>query len=236
MPRAPRSITEWRQGHALDDEAAAALDLVSRAGPDNTIVVVVSHDCDIAADPAVEPSVEVVIGHRIDKLGAAANGKNARRLHIPFFQGDAEIPVELETTTKTCVPKHAVLNGKPKGDMTLSPEGLVTLRHWLAARYHRAAFADEFEQRLKAKPGKLGEKITKAMDDAGEHVLAVFFDVDGGDEKERNGPDDVYELRVILLYDSMKNEPAAYEAAQRAADAIEAASRPRCDKAASGAI
>jgi len=218
-----RSATEWRQGHVLTDEAVATFALVSRAGPGNTIAVVISHDCDIAADPDIEPSVEVVIGRRIEKLGADAHGKTARRLHIPFLQGDTEIPVELEITTKTCLPKQAVLAGKAKGDIALSPEGLVTLRHWLAARYQRAAFADAFEQRLKAKPGKLSEKIAKAMEDAGEHVLAVFFDVDGGDEKERNGPDDIYELRIVLLYDSTKDEPAAYKAAQKAADAIESA-------------
>jgi len=141
-----RSATEWRQGHVLTDEAAAAFALASRAGPGNTIAVVISHDCDIAAHPAIEPSIEVVIGRRIEKLGADAHGKTARRLHIPFLQGDAEIPVELEITTKTCLPKQAVLAGKAKGDIALSPEGLVTLRHWLAARYQRAAFADAFEE------------------------------------------------------------------------------------------
>ena len=103
----------------------------------------------------------------------------------------------------------------------LSPEGLVTLQLWLAARYHRAAFADEFENRLKAKPAKLDRKIAKAFDDAAQHVLAVFFNVDDGEEVKRDGPDDVYQLRVTVLYDSALDEPKAYEAAQRAADAIE---------------
>jgi hypothetical protein len=102
----------------------------------------------------------------------------------------------------------------------LSPESLVTLQHWLAARYHRAAFADEFENRLKAKPAKLDRKIAKALDNAAQHVLAVFFDVDDGEEVKRNGPDDVYRLRVTVLYDSAKDEPKAYKAAQGAADAI----------------
>ena len=99
MPGIPRNITEWRQGHVLADEAVAKFDLVSSAGPDNTVVVVVSHDCDITADVAREPKVEIVIGYRIDRLGADANAKTARRLHLPFFQGDAEVPVELEIAT-----------------------------------------------------------------------------------------------------------------------------------------
>lgn len=223
MPSTPRNITEWRQGHVLADEAVAAFGLVSSAGPDNTIVVIVSHDCDVTADSAREPVVEVVLGRRIDRLGADANAKTARRLHIPFSQGGNDIPVELEMTTKTGLPKHAVLASKPKADLTLSAKARVTLQHWLAARYHRAAFAEEFEARLKAKPGKLGEKIVKALDAAGEHVLAVYFDVDGGEERERGGPDDVYELTITLLYYSERDEEVAYAAAQKAADAIERA-------------
>ena len=92
-----------------------------------------------------------------------------------------------------------------------------------AARYHRAAFVEEFERRLKAKPGKLDQKIVKAMDEAGRHVLAVLFDVDSGQEVERQGADNVYELRICLLYDSVDDEPTAYEAARKAADEIEKA-------------
>ena len=221
MPGSPRNITEWRQGHVLADEAVAEFELVSSAGADNTVVVVVSHDCDITADAAREPMVEVVIGHRIDRLGADANAKTARRLHLPFLRGETEVPVEFQIATKTALKKDAVLATKPRADMTLSAKGRVTLQHWLAARYYRAAFPEEFEARLQAKPGKLNEKIVKAMDEAGQHVLAVYFDLDKGEEHERNGPDDVYELRITLLYDSEKDEESAHAAAQKAADAIE---------------
>lgn len=223
MPGTPRHITEWRQGHVLTDEAVAEFGLVSSAGPDNTVVVVVSHDCDITADTGREPMVEVVIGRRIARLGADANAKTARRLHLPFLQADTEIPVEFEITTKTALKKDAVLATKPKANTTLSANARVTLQNWLAARYYRAAFPEEFEARLKAKPGKLNEKIVKAMDGAGEHVLAVYFHLDNGKEQERNGPDDVYELTITLLYDSERDEESAHAAAQKAADAIEKA-------------
>lgn len=221
MPGTPRNITEWRQGHVLADEAVAEFGLISSAGPDNTVVVVVSHDCDITADAAREPLVEVVIGRRIDRLGADANAKTTRRLHLPFFHGDTEVPVEFEITTKTSLKKQAFLAAKRRADMTLSAKARDTLQRWLAARYYRAAFPEEFEARLKAKPAKLSEKIVKAMDDAGEHVLGVYFDLDKGDEYERSGPDDVYDLTITLLYDSERDEEVAHAAAQKAADAIE---------------
>lgn len=223
MPGSSRNITEWRQGHVLADEAVAEFGLVSSAGPDNTVVVVVSHDCDITADAVREPLVEIVIGRHIDRLGADANAKTARRLHLPFLQGDKEVPVEFEITTKASLKKEAVLAAKPRADMSLSAKARETLQRWLAARYYRSAFPEEFEARLKAKPGKLNEKIVKAMDDAGEYVLAVYFDLDNGEEHERNGSDDVYELTITLLYDSEKDEEAAHAVAQKAADAIEKA-------------
>jgi hypothetical protein len=223
MQGTPRNITNWRQGHVLADEAAAQFGLVSTAGSNNTVVVVVSHDCDITADAAREPLIEVIIGRRIDRLGADANAKTVRRLHLPFLQGDAEVPVELEITTKTALKKEAVLAAPPRADLTLSPKARITLRHWLAARYNRSAFPEEFEARLKAKPAKLNEKIVKAMNEASEHVLAVYFDLDKGEENERNGPDDVYELTITLLYDSEEDEEAAHAAAEKAADAIETA-------------
>jgi hypothetical protein len=223
MSSTPRNITEWRQGHVLEDEAVGEFGLVSSAGPDNTVVIVISHDCDITADAAREPMVEVVIGRRIDRLGADTNAKTARRLHLPFLRDGIEIPVEFEITTKTSLEKEAFLAAKPRADMTLSAKGRVTLQYWLAARYHRAAFPEEFERRLKAKPGKLNDKIVRAMENAGQHVLAIYFDLDSGEEQERNGPDDVYELRITLLYDSQIDEEAAFASARMAADAIEKA-------------
>lgn len=218
-----RNATEWRQGCVLTHEAAAALGLISARGPENTFAVVVSHDCDIACDDEREPMIEVIVGSRIARLGGDTHAKTARRLHLAFLCGEAEVPVELGVSSKCSRPKGDVLQFAPRADLVLSPEGLVTLQHWLAARYHRAAFADEFENRLKAKPAKLDRKIAKAFDDAAQHVLAVFFDVDDGEQVKRDGPEDPYQLRVTVLYDSARDEPTAYKVAQAAADEIESA-------------
>ena len=68
---------------------------------------------------------------------------------------------------------------------------------------------------------RCGLTAYRALENAGPHVLAVYFDLDNGEAHERSGPDDVYELRVTLLYDSERDEEVAYAAAQKAADAIE---------------
>lgn len=218
-----RNETVWRQGYVLSEDTAAALGLESPSGAGATVVVVITHDCDIASGLEREPQVEVIVGSRIAALGADTNAKTARRLHIEFRTEGAEAPVELLATDKRYLPKADLLAASPRAEWSLAPESLVTLQQWLAARYRRAAFADEFESRLKARPGQVDRKLAKALGVAGVHVLACFFDVDGGEEVVRRDPADVYSLRITLLYDSTQDEPTAFAATQRAVEAIEAA-------------
>jgi len=221
MPDAQRHDTDWRQGHVLAHDAALALGLTATDGPDRTVVVVVSHDCDITSAAEREPDVELIVGRRIAVLGADTNAKTARRLHITFRSDEGDVPVELMATAKVRVSKQQVLNTTPRETWSLAPEGLVTMQQWLAARYRRAAFADVFEHRLKEKPARLDRKIAKALEVAGKHILAVLFDVDEGHEIARDGPADVYQLRITLLYDSTTDEPTAFAAAEQAVEIIE---------------
>jgi hypothetical protein len=66
----------------------------------------------------------------------------------------------------------------------------------------------------------------------GDHIVAIFFDVDDGVEREHASPEDPFTLSIDLLY-STETDPAAAEAAARsAAEAITAVFRDRCfDKA-----
>jgi hypothetical protein len=58
--------TSWRQGQVLLAETAAVLNLQHPGGPDETCVVMVSHDCDIAQENlSVEPCVEIIVGRLI---------------------------------------------------------------------------------------------------------------------------------------------------------------------------
>ncbi len=222
MADAARNLTAWRQGSVLAAESAARLGLVPQ-GDEQALVVVISHDCDIASAEDKEPMVELIVGRRIERLGADTHAKTARRLHLQFNADAGPVAAELLATQKVAAPKAAVLADAPRQGWSLSPGSLVTLQNWLAARYRRAAFPESFEARLKAKPGQLHKKIVKAMDTAGIHVLAVLFDLDEGQELERQQPEDAYQLRIHLLYDSNVDEPTAYAAAQAAADTIESA-------------
>lgn len=214
--------TPWRQGHLLANDAIEALGLQHPVVPDQTLVVVASHDCDLAQPPESEPVVEVVIGRLVtDKNGTYTHAKNARKLHVDFV-GAAVLWAEFEITAKVAVDKVKLNEFAPRADARLSNENHATLQMWLASRYRRSAFPDEFERRL-TKETKLAEKIAKAVKPHGELIAGVFFDVDEGDEVTRNGADDTYTLDITILHAADPDFDKAEKAANAAAKAIEAA-------------
>ncbi len=215
----------WRQGDLLTDEAAVALGLQHPENPDQTLVVVVSHDCDLAAVLDKEPKSEVIVVRRIDKLGRDSYGKTARRLHLEYQAGTGPIVVELMATAKLPISKPELFTTNPRQDMRLDGQGIAILQRWLASRYHRAAFPEAFEKRLRRAKiaGKLTflERIEQILADAGKHIRALLFDLDEGEDVERITPDDLYQLGINVLYNSLQDEPAAAAAAATAAKALE---------------
>lgn len=215
--------TPWRQGHLLGNDAIEALGLRNAVAPTQTLVIVASHDCDLAQPPEAEPVAEVVVGRVVtDKDGNCTHAKNSRKLHVEF-EGDAACWAEFEATAKLTIHKD-VLNGfAPRVDTRLSPENHATFQLWLASRYRRSAFPDEFERRLTSKEVKLHEKIVKAVKPHGQLIAGVFFDVDNGAEVARDGPNDTYTLDIIILHSADPDFDAAEKAADTAAKAIESA-------------
>lgn len=215
--------TPWRQGHLLGKDAIEALKLCGEAEPNQTFAIVASHDCDLAQAPEGEPVVEVVIGCLItNKDGNCTHAKNARKLHVEFA-GAAAFWVEFEATAKVNIDKLALNKFAPRTDVELSSENHAVFQMWLASRYRRSAFPDEFERRLTAKEFKLHEKIAKAVKPHGELIAGVFFDVDEGAEVSRNGSDDTYTLDIIILHSADPDFDAAERAAETVAKAIEKA-------------
>jgi hypothetical protein len=220
--------TPWRQGHLLTAEAASTLGLLHPAVPERTLAIVATHDCDLAQSPAAEPSVEVVVGRSLDKAdGNFTHAKVPRRLHLTF-EGDVPCLAEFEVTNKVNVEKAKLGEFTPCAESYLSAESTSTFQLWLASRYRRSAFPDEFERRLKDQ--KLAEKIAKALKPHGDLIAGVFFDVDEGQDATREGPQDLYTLDIYILYPVESDADAAETAAQKAADVIKSAFTERLFK------
>lgn len=215
--------TQWRQGHLLGNDAIEDLGLHPAVAPDQTLVIVASHDCDLAQAPEGEPVVEVVVGRLVtEKDGNCTHAKNARKLHVKFG-GAAVFWAEFEATAKRLIEKRVLNDFAPRAEAHMSPESHAIFQMWLASRYRRSAFPDEFERRLTSTEFKLHEKIAKAVKPHGELIAGVFFDVDEGAEVTRDGPNDTYTLDITILHSADPDFDAAEKAADTAANAIEKA-------------
>ena len=221
MPEWTRN-TPWRQGHILPDAAVQALGLVPpQASPGDTVVIVASHDCDLAQLPASEPMIEVVVGCRITDLdGNCTHAKTARKLHL-CFNGVAPLFAEFVATDKRSVSKEALAPFQPDSASSLPAAEHRTFQRWLAARYRRSAFSDEFETRLKG--SKLAERITRAVRPHSAAITTVLFDLDEGEDVVRTEPDDPYQLGIVLLHATEPDAAVAETAATAAAATIRAA-------------
>ncbi|WP_208604378.1 hypothetical protein [Variovorax atrisoli] len=196
----------------------------------------ISHDCDIAQLDTNEPYVEVIVGRFVEgpANGNYTNSKNLRKLQIECTSGTTTKIVELEIAKRCALPKNTKSEGSPAlGDyapctaQSLSRADRNTLQIWLAARYRRAAFPDEFDRRLDAET-KVAERLAKVFKDSGKHIVAVFFDVDQGEEKTRTGATDPYELHVTLLYRTDEDPRVAEAAAKDASKRITTIFNDRC--------
>jgi hypothetical protein len=218
--------TPWRQGRALTSKSSVALGLVPEQAADSNLAIVISHDCDLAQLTDSEPHVEIIVAQRVEAGdGNCTHAKNARRLHLPYKLAGETTWWELSAPSKTSVSKEALADHAPNDDALLDAKTKAILRKWLGARYNRGSFADEFVERLR---DQIGERITKIVKPAGNHIIAVFFDVDEGEEKDRNGADDVYGLYVYLLYNTQDDEAAARKAVENVAGEITKMFTARC--------
>lgn len=215
----------WRQGDILTCEAAVTLGFCTLEDADSTFAVVISHDCDLTAEIEKEPLAELIVGRRIDKLGGDSYGKTARRLHIEFQATDGQMVLELMATGKQPIDKQKLFQFSPRNDIELNGRGIGILQRWLAARYHRAAFPEAFENRLRNAmiPGKRSflKKIEIILSEGGEYIRGLLFDLDEGKDIERQLPNDVYQLGINVLYDSTKDEQTASAVAVAAAYALD---------------
>ena len=131
--------------------------------------------------------------------------------------------MELLARDKRTVPKAALFEYSPREDLWLLPPDRLILQRWLAARYLRAAFPEAFENQLRTKIGRrtLIDHIETILDEGREWIRGLLFELDEGEFRERDGPQDIYHLGITVLYASVPDEPKAHAAAAVAAEALE---------------
>ncbi|MHA7873296.1 MAG: hypothetical protein ACX939_13180 [Hyphococcus sp.] len=226
-----RKPTIWQQGLVLSGQDSVTLGLITEEEKTEKIVIIATHDCDLLEPKDMEPVCEVLIGTKIDQInGTFSNAKNPRRLHLPFSGGTTSVIFELNARDKRTVDKDKILALQPDAEIRMLPTELWVLRSWLAARYFRPSYPDEFDRRLKAKPGEIHKKIANAIKGTGTDLVAVLFDIDAGAPDTDKPDSEVYSLSIFLVYDVSQDPARAEAAAKKAARTIRDVIRQRCLK------
>lgn len=195
----------WRQGLLV------ANDLFSESEnslSEDDLVIVISHDCDIACNITTEPNVEYIIGKKINGTnGSFLYAKNPRKLHISMISSDQQVmDIELLATGKRQIPKERLIGQEPL-DWHFSDNDFLIFQRWLAARYRRAAFPDDFDKVLDNPKHRLREKMMKILTSVGSSILTVYARV------EMTDMDEPYKLDMILIHpEGMINLPGSKQA------------------------
>jgi len=206
--------TDWRQGDLLTREAAAALGLVAAVDEERRVIVI-THDCDLPHES--ELCVEVIVAEMVVKEDPQLSyAKNPRRLHLAYEGiNTAPLILELQHGDRHSVPKADFAERAVKDhSLALPVDAKRVLKQWLAARYGRPAFPNEFEKRLRK--GKVERKIAKILEPDAKYLVGLFFDLgeQRGTEAVEGEP---YALSVSVVYDANEGGADARRAAERVA-------------------
>lgn len=200
--------TEWRQGDLLSPEDAIALGVIEPSQRDTHRVMVISHSCDIANSVDCEPVVEVTVGD-VRPMGdtnpKAQNGHSIRRLDLRFpDEPDGEL-VAFRIDAKKGLSKPDVLDCTPWPERVCSTRQRRVLSRWLAQRYSRSAFPTDFNDWLR---DRLKSKHDTLIGEHSSSVVAVYFDLDNGEDIKHADPDEPYTLGIEVVYDTSSAENA----------------------------
>lgn len=204
---------DCRQGSILTKDSAVALGLIDSQSS-NRHCVIITHDCDIY-NPA-ETRVECIVATHPSNINPAfSHTAHPRKLNINYIlDGSQPITLELAHIDRKDISKERFLQEeKVDSNFQLPMQEKRVLKTWLAARYGRAAFPDQFEIRLKDKD--LEKKIRRILQPIQIHLIGVFFLL-GADRFNELLADSPYCLTITLAYDGIGGT-VAREAAEAGA-------------------
>jgi hypothetical protein len=113
--------------------------------------VIVSQDCDLARDPAIEPYVVLAPLTAVDErvYAEAERGMSARYFAYPDFEGHADHHLVLDARVIQSLEKLALLSPHIERRVCpLSEPRKARLREWLGQRFGRTAFPDEIVRQV----------------------------------------------------------------------------------------
>lgn len=201
--------TKWRQGALLSSESCHKLGIFETESKGGHAIVI-THDCDIPNDK--EKFVELLTGNNIDQANSNYTAaKNIRLLHIRYdcIETSQEFIIELDRSLVRVDKNEFSSLAVQNENFQLSSDEKTMLKQWLAARYSRPAFPDEFQSRFNKK--KFEKIMIKEFKPVNNYLVGVFFEL--GDERYSElSPGSPYNLIIYIVYDTVQGSEAREKA------------------------
>lgn len=207
----------WRQGHILHHNDAVSLGLIKQ--DDTSLkVVVITHDCDLQSTS--EQNVEFIVGELVKESSNNTGAKHPRTLHLCYenLKNNDLNAIQLRHQNKHQINKTRFAGVKNDEDFKLSVEEKQILKQWLAAKYGRPAFPDNFEKRLRSYDNKkirFEKELAKIISKYSTYLIGIFFDL-GEDRFSDLDEETPYVLQIVLVYDIQKHGMDARKNAEHA--------------------
>ena len=123
------------------------------------MLILISQDCDIVHKRyEVEPFIEFLVANRIEATSKNKGlqwGKHPRRFQFSVLQQGGNSLFEIDINDRYRAPRQILLAGLP--EQRLDAKLTEAIGRWVAKRYTRAAFPDEFNRRTDAARDQLGK-------------------------------------------------------------------------------
>lgn len=204
----------WRQGVIV--QASLILEGLPDGSPatDNDHAMVVSQSCDLVHhDLGNEPSAVILVLKSVSSgKPEVMHGRNPRLLH---FQATDGRWFEAWAWNQIAIPRDHLAKKAAAVEIELFPKVLRCVLDWLAKRFTRIAFPENFNDALKPKSNAIGKLLKKNHEIFTEILLHIspFDELDAGQH---------YELACYLLMAAgFYNEPKQLAEARAVAANLE---------------
>jgi hypothetical protein len=198
----------WRQGSIIGRNLISTVTDALPASspiPEDSLLILISQDCDIVHNRYdVEPFIEFLVATRIDASGKNKGlqwGKHPRRFQFTVPQQGGDSLFEIDINDRYRAPRQILLAGLP--EQRLDAKLTEAIGRWVAKRYTRAAFPDEFNRRTAAARDSLADLFKKQ----GDLILSIHIRVEPEDTELPEGEDYQILLYAICERQTWEAEP-----------------------------
>jgi hypothetical protein len=156
--------------------------------------IVVTQSCDLLSKKIDdEPWCEVLCLRSIPTADPSLqNGRNPRLMHLVVQESGIDHNFEVAAKDRLFIPRELLANHPPETTIEIDALNLELLTEWLAKRYTRPAFPDQFNVRLKPKREKFKNLLRKS-----HHLFRGFYlRLSSFEELPDN---EAYRLKLLLV-------------------------------------